>query len=102
MNNWPGVSDQGFASLRQPAAGIVCGAALRHHGVALYKSHLKALRRTKLKRVALSCMVIAVSASREAKPACLATLNKECLQSLWSLSSSQLPHSRLAYSGFSK
>lgn len=67
MNNWPGVSDQAFASLRSnPAAGIVCGAALRHHGVALYKSHLKSSRRIKLKRVALSCMVIAaVSASRE-------------------------------------
>lgn len=67
MNNWPGVSDQAFASLcSNPTAGIICGTALRHHGVALYKSHLKSSRRIKLKRVALSCMVIAaVSASRE-------------------------------------
>ena len=59
VNNWPGGSDQALASLHSnPTAGIICGTALRHHGVALYRYHLKSSRRIKLKRVAWSLLLL--------------------------------------------
>ena len=81
MNNWPGGRDQALTSRHSnPTAGIICGTALTHHGVALYKHHLKSWRRVGLKWVALSCVVIvaAMSAIR-VKPVCLAAQDTECL-----------------------